>query len=29
MAVTSVYKAKSNVQKRLQAEVHALDGGEM
>jgi RNA polymerase sigma-70 factor (ECF subfamily) len=28
MAVTSVYKAKSNVLKLLQAEVHYLEGGE-
>jgi RNA polymerase sigma-70 factor (ECF subfamily) len=28
MAVTSVYKAKSNVLKLLQAEVHFLEGGE-
>ena len=28
MAVTSVYKAKSNVQKLLQAEVRYLEGGE-
>jgi RNA polymerase sigma-70 factor (ECF subfamily) len=28
MAVTSVYKAKSNVLKLLEAEVHYLDGGE-
>jgi RNA polymerase sigma factor (sigma-70 family) len=29
MAVTSVYKAKSNVQKLLEAEVLVLDGGEL
>ena len=28
MAVTSVYKAKSNVLKLLEAEVHYLEGGE-
>ena len=27
MPVTSVYKAKSNVQKMLEAEVRELDGG--
>jgi RNA polymerase sigma-70 factor (ECF subfamily) len=25
--VTSVYKAKSNIQKQLEAEVHLLEGG--